>query len=1098
MRSSGLLPILAMKHTLNAPQALPAPATRTRSLAEIVRRIGPGGRIALSGLGLALLLPACGGGGSNAFVPVGTSGAVVEHPDPSLGSHLVRVEPNFGGEAANLRITGVSWGRLAQVRDQLGTLQQSEFVIGEDIHSDFTDFQLDTNPITEETTVTILHPYTDSAVVNGVETSPYQRALRRLDQNLTPVTDRGVKVNDLGPFSLIPRNAAIVIQFNDLIDETTIDRANVQVSVGTPPSAPFEARVVRDINHGAVLDRDNDGTGEFYTTRIIVDTTVSPIEAAVATSPLPVNALGLPASSNSSQANVGLRLPTRTSQSQSQFTVVRNLSGNALSFSGNGSNDADVATEDIVRGARSGGSTAITGDVNNGFLVDNIPPRLVGAQAVALSTPVPDGNGNYTCQLRYQLDACRAPLKAGDVISQPGAYGELVEPASDAGDGAADGLFNAHFRVIFPLNGQLVPGAAQITSLFDPVVNQGQIACFVRFPTIAAPPDAGVATDSAIILRFSEPMDPLRMTPFDNFTLTRITGTPTPKDFVIGSIVPSSDLKEFRFSPTLPLKHTVGTAEQYFVNLASGANGPVDLAGNALGAALPQVAFRVQAAAATQNNSGIVLRFESADEVVTPVGSPASGQDGRAEWRGQFLYDFDIGVLKPRAVVHYTAVADRSQPVPSLMAVFAQGVQTPLAPLGSKLQTLWRYCDVGFGLLDETNYNVDVEGVNWAPVGGSAVADAYDQFEMYMTHAKVLPDESVDANLLPQFPNSGLVTNFSQNVLDPVASPPVKVHDRARGYVVTPADLFVSDTGTRMMPYPWNRGLAESAKTRFTWRDTTVQAKGGANGPGAELAVVVRALGLPQNQVGMPYAAGVVPTVGLPLLMEFRCYPDSSALGLNAFDIALANLNSAQPNFRAFSTGGTAVGGVITVRNPDLQTTAIGGFNPTSVPPGQTTLPADNSFYIGQMNLVTRLSRAHSIWFETGPAGTQPQFVTPVIEPRAEDQPPGTSLVLHYRGANNITPPTITPAPPPGTPPPSSVANDSSAMDPYGDSLPVGAGFPGGGTVAFLNGENPGKWRNTILEVSTARFFQVRVTFLSNLETNLAPTLSALGFAYRL
>ena len=1077
-----------MKHN---PIALPADRALETRFHPLLRI---GGTTVLAGALLALV-PACSGGGSNTFVPVGTAGAVVAHPEPQLGSHLVRVEPNFGGEGTNLKITGVSWGRLAQVRDQLGTLQQTDFVIGEDIHSDFTDFQLDTNPITEETTVTILHPYTDSAIVGGVETSPYQRALRRLDLNLTPIADRGVKVNDLGPFSLVPRNAAIVIQFNDLIDEATIDRANVKVTVGTPPSTPFEARVVRDINHGAVLDRDNDGHPEFYTTRIIVDTTVSPIESAVATSPLPVNALGLPASANSSQANIGLRIPTRIVESASQFTVVSNLSGKHVSFNGNGNNDSDVATEDVVRGARSGGPTAITGDVNNGFLVDNIPPRLVGTQAVAISSPTPDGLGNYTCQLRFQLDACRAPLKAGDVISQPGAFGELVEPATDAGDGAADGLFTAHFRVIFPLNGQLVPGAGTITSLFDPVGNQGQIACFVRFPTIATPPDAGVATDSSIILRFSEPMDPLRMTPFDNFTLTRVPGIPQPKDYVIGSIIPSSDLKEFRFSPTLPLRHTVGTAEQYFVNLASGASGPVDLAGNPLGAALPQVAFRVQAAEATKNNSGIVLRFDSADEI-----NDTTANAGRSEWRGQFLYDFNQGVLKPRAVVHYSAVADRSQPVPSLMAVFANGVQTPLAPLGSKLQTLWRYCDVGFGLLDETNYNVDVEGLSWAPVGGSAVADSYSQFEMYLTHAKVLPDETVDANLLPQFPNSGLVTTFSQNVLDPVTNPPVKVHDRTRGYVVTPSEVFTSDTGTRMLPYPWNRGVPEAQKQRFTWRDTAVQAKGGANGPGAELAVVIRALGLNPNLQGVPYAAGNVPTVGLPLLMEFRCFPDTAALGLNAFDIAIANLNSAQPNFRAFSTGGTAVGGVITTRNPDLQTSALGGFNPTSTPPGQTTFPADNSFYIGQMNLVTRVSRAHSIWFETGPAGTQPQFVAPVIEPRAEDQPPGTSLVLQYRGATNVVGATVTPTPPI---PVSSVANDSSVMDPYGDPLPATPTsvppFPGGGTVNFLNGEAaPGKWRNSIPEVSNARFFQVRVTFISNLETNLAPTLSALGFPYRL
>jgi hypothetical protein len=37
-------------------------------------------------------------------------------------------------------------------------------------------------------------------------------------------------------------------------------------------------------------------------------------------------------------------------------------------------------------------------------------------------------------------------------------------------------------------------------------------------------------------------------------------------------------------------------------------------------------------------------------------------------------------------------------------------VQTPLSPLGSKLQALWRYCDLGFSVRDETKYDVDVVG----------------------------------------------------------------------------------------------------------------------------------------------------------------------------------------------------------------------------------------------------------------------------------------------------------------------------------------------------------------------------------------------------
>jgi len=1029
----------------------------------------------LAGAALATLA-GCGGGGGAQSVSSGTAGAVSLHPEPQRGSRSLLVDANQSGQASSLRMTQVAWGRLAKVRDSVGQLQQSEMVIGEDIATDNVDYRLDTNPITEETTVTILHPYTPSAIVNGIETSPFQRALQRLDRNLTPITDRDITIDELGPFSLVPRNAAIVLQFNDLLDETTVDRANVKLVTGTPPSAPFETRILVDINHGAILDRDGNGVGEFYPTRLIVDTTVSPIESATATTPLPVNALGLPASTNASQANVGLRIPTRVDNDGGQFTLLRSLSGRALAFNGNGNTDATSSTEDVVRGARSGGATTITGDVNNGFLVDQIPPRLVGTQAAAITTPVPDGLGNFTTVMRYQVTACQAPVKGGDVLEQPGAFAEIVQAANDGDDGTVDGFFTLRFRVIFPLNGSLTAGAAQITSLFDPVVNVGQAACFVRFPSITTPPDVGVATDSSIVIRFSEPMDPGRVNPFDTFTVTRIPAAPTAKDFVIGSVVPSSDLKEFRFTPSLPFKHTLGNTEQFFINLLSGADGPIDLAGNPIGAALPQVPFRVNASDPTRNNGGVALRFSSTDEISDNNGA------GRLEWRGQFLFDVIRGVIKPRAVVHYTAVADRSQPVPSLMAAFPQGVQTPLSPLGSKLQTLWRYCDLGLGLLDETNFNVDVEGLAWAPIGGNAVADQYTLFEQYLSTTKRLPDESVDAFLMPLFPSSGLVNSFALNPLDPVNDPVLKVHDRSRGYVVNPADMFTATSGTRMMPWPFNRGLPIAQQKTYTWRDTSIQTKGAPpDSPGAQLQVVINATGI-GGTPGTPYPPNQVPTIGLPLLMEFRCFPDSEALGINAFDISIAALNSAQPNFRAFSTGGVQGANTI-IRNPDTQTIALGGFNPASVPPGAGTPGVDNTFYLGQANLVTRVSRAHSLWFDAGASTTQ--YITPVIEPRAENQPAGTSVQLHFRGATAVT----------GGTGGVNVLSDADLCDPYGDARPPATV---GGTVTFLGGTTPGPWRTTIDQVSGARFFQVRITFIANLETALAPEVSALGFAYRL
>jgi hypothetical protein len=416
------------------------------------------------------------------------------------------------------------------------------------------------------------------------------------------------------------------------------------------------------------------------------------------------------------------------------------------------------------------------------------------------------------------------------------------------------------------------------------------------------------------------------------------------------------------------------------------------------------------------------------------------------------------------------------------MPIPISGVQTPLSPFGSRLQALWRYCDVGFGLQDEGFYNVDVEGVAWAPIGGSVVPDSFDLFEILLSHCLKLPDESVNpATLLPLYPNSGLIPIFASNVLDSLNDPPRVVHHRARGYTVDPADRFLSSTTPTitMMPYPLNRNLPVSQHTFYTWRDTSLQAKGAPDqsggSPGAELAIVNQVLNLGITP-GTPYPRGLVPTIGLPLLMEFKCFPDSTALGLNAFDINIAINSSSLPNFRAFSTGGTNSSGTPVTRDPDLQTIALGGFNPNSNPPGQSTIPVDNVVYLGQMDLVVRISRAHTIWFNSG--SVNPTYVQPVVEPRPSDQPQGSSIQLAFRGATNVT---------------GNIAVTATSLDPYGE---VPQQSPGNGTVSFLLNDN--KWKNNMSQIQGARFFQTRVTFVSNAETLLTPTLSALGFAFRL
>ena len=71
----------------------------------------------------------------------------------------------------------------------------------------------------------------------------------------------------------------------------------------------------------------------------------------------------------------------------------------------------------------------------------------------------------------------------------------------------------------------------------------------------------------------------------------------------------------------------------------------------------------------------------------------------------------------------------------------------------------------------------------------------------------------------------------------------------------------------------------------YTWRDTALTAVGGPGGEGVDIGILGQ-LGLP-SQPGL-FAKDEVPSIGLPLLMEFRTYPDSMAFGLNGFKVNLA------------------------------------------------------------------------------------------------------------------------------------------------------------------------------------------------------------------
>lgn len=1047
------------------------------------------------------LFSGCGGSPALSGTSAGPEGTLVAHSDPAIGSRSFVVDVNHSGLASQVMIKDIRLGRLVDVADSSGTIQNRDMVIEEGIFdgqqssSGAAQYGLERNPVTETWTLTI-------TALAG--TAAYQEAFEELDDHLTRTLPAGLEASELGPFSMTPRNCAMVITFDDLLDpcfddgkwvdsyEGNLINANsgqlspqaVKVRTGYPPETPFEARLILDKNHGDWADFDGDGIKEFHSTRVIVATTVNEIEAAASDPPLPVNSIGLPASIDTTDANLALRIPTKLDPGTGQTQLLTSPSGSPMAFGSNGWKDYSTSTEDLVRALRSGGESAVTGDANNGFLIDEVPPEILGDFPVVITRA--EGT---SIDLEFTMSSCAPYPASGDVLTQ----GDVKAVVTDPGNRVGTVVTNMEVDVIVPVGGSLGTGSAQYLTPYDP--NQVTLKpCFVRFSPnagSATAPNVDVSAAAQVVIRFSKPMDPATLTPFDTFTITHKSTTPVASDYSFGRVLPSPDLRTFTWNHTeVPFDNYHSTDEgsgntylKYYINLASGADGPTDLAGNPLEASFGQIEFQLDPTEGTQKNGAVALRFASEDEYgLIHTDNPTGQPDGFPELRnGQLLYDFQQQRVLPRPVSRYDVAADRNQPVPSVMTTFVGGIQTPLSPLGSKLHMVWRYCDVGFSLTDETNINVDVEGLSWAPVGASVVTDTYDEFSIRVAHSKYLPDEFLDSGSgFPKYPNSGLKKTYDTNYLDLTEDPPDIVHPKNLGYTVNPANLYTASSGTLMIPYPWNEDKAIEDYTYYTWRDTAILALGGPSGNGAPVAqegVVGGGGGISQPL----YGPTVVPTIGLPLLMEFRVYPHDAALGLNAFDISLACNSSARPNFRAFSTGGYKIGGDPEPKDPDLEDEADGGFNPNSNPPGAPTPGVDCSFYIGEMSLVTRISRIHTIWFDTR-STSSPSYVTPIVEPATDAQPAGTQVVLAFRGATNIA---YT-----GSAYPDNILTDANKLEYYGNPFGTAPGTP-----SYLNGDDT--WKSSISAINGAKYFQARISFISNTVSNKTAELRTLAFAWR-
>jgi len=712
-------------------------------------------------------------------------------------------------------------------------------------------------------------------------------------------------------------------------------------------------------------------------------------------------------------------------------------------------------------------------DVNHAqALIDADAPKVLGVQRGAVHVGAIQGPAMFLVDFSFQDSGCAQTPRVGDLIRTDTHMAEVKADGSAPVGGLAIGIL---VEVVAGDPASFATDRGHFASTWDPAEGAAP-SCFVLFTAQAqgAQSATGVDPASLIAFRFNETLHAPSVSTYDGFQLRNEGGTPTPNKFVVGKASVGAGGSVAYFDPSLPLGHQAGSSEQYFAELTDAITDP---AGNQL-EDFPVVSFSLDAAAPSVSSGGYVLRFSEVDE----------DGNGAPELRGQISYDLQDGVLNPRPVARFTASFDATHAVPGLMSPFPQGVQGPLSPLGSKEMSVLRHVDASMSFGDESTHNLDVERMYWAPAGGVVIADFYPEFEIALAHSERLPDEAVNPiSLLPLSPNSGLHgQTFDGNALEDELQ---VVHPRRLGYTLSPLDLVAGSAATpAFMPYPLNSGSDPSQFEYFTWRDTATLGLGASNGNGVEPLIAEVAGLIPPGSAGQQAAAGFVPTIGLPLLMEFSCFPSGASLGLNAFDVSLAINSSARPNFRVFSTGGINSSGQLVVKDPDLELVPSGGFNPNSSPPGQPTAPADNVFFPSRIDFVTRVNTAHSLWIDSGTS--EPDWSLAQVIEVERDVAGDTSIELAFRGADQVF------ATSDGAP-----HEDALVLDPYGDQANNDmVGVPGdpaqkNSGVVFTNAD--ASWKSSLDEVDGSRFVQVRITFVGDTATNLTTALDSLALAYQ-
>ena len=584
-----------------------------------------------------------------------------------------------------------------------------------------------------------------------------------------------------------------------------------------------------------------------------------------------------------------------------------------------------------------------------------------------------------------------------------------------------------------------------------------------------------VAPSASVIIRFSKPIDLASVRPLDSLILATLEDSNDLLDPKLGTahLILSQIFDEdgsqtaLRISPPFGFyiddemrKAANKDRFPYYLHAVGGQKGIRDLSGKPLDFQRSNSAdifvsfpFYLDTNAGRHPNkrvATIARRFLDQDE--------DEDTDGFLDHFGAVVYQ--NGQISGRPTSRLSAfVDDRNQlpspPNPPLSycpggqtatltgaTPFGQPIQNPLNPLGGRLQTLWREIDLSLSRTNPFDFNLDVEGMWWAPFQATQSApktsfDIFDRITLYVGHSERRPSPCVTIpGSLPAYTQSGLGNEFYHNFLRDLKKDATNPRDRTqiadrqdphaafrdKPLTIRNEDSVFDPTGVnRFLPLPKFEG------DLYVWRDERLTMSGGGRGDPRVLSPFKAPFGeFWDNARWNPITVdGQVGSIALPLLVDFWVYPDDpdlpkddpwKATGFNGWQISLTVQSSPLPYWRAYSGGGR-VGTQDNKVNPATESRAQGGYNPIT---GGRTPWGDNSCYwccldfrksiavltSGFVSLEDPHNDAKKDYKDPrlGPykwTNDSPRFET-FFDPPLSQQPVGTKILAEYRAADKF------------------------------------------------------------------------------------------------